>query len=80
MAMSSTLQALGIDRMSVEERIALAREILDSVIDVPTTEPSTLSEAKQEELRRRLETFRANRDDVISWAEIDQAAKSRYGE
>jgi putative addiction module component (TIGR02574 family) len=62
-AMSPTLEALGIHRLSIEQRIALAQEILDSVLaDQP---PGPLSDAKRQELQRRLADHAANPDDVI---------------
>jgi putative addiction module component (TIGR02574 family) len=50
--MTPSLQGLGIDRLSIEQRTALAQEILDSV--VAQSSPPPLSEAKRQELDRRL--------------------------
>ena len=61
--MSPTLEELGIYRLSMEQRIALAQEILDSVVADQST--STLSEAKRQELRRRLVDHAANPNDVV---------------
>src|SRR5438045_3778564 len=56
--MSPTLEALGIDRLAFEERIALAQEILDSVV---AEQPiAALAEAKRRGVQRRLADHAAN--------------------
>lgn len=74
--MSPTLKALGIDRLSAVERIALAQEILDSV--VAEQPPAALSEAKRQELERRLADHQANPADVIPWEQIETEAMARF--
>jgi putative addiction module component (TIGR02574 family) len=70
--MSRTLEELGIYRLSIEQRIALAQEILDSVVaEQPTP---TLSEAKRTELQRRLADHAANPDDVVPWEQVEAEA------
>ena len=70
--MSPTLEELGIDRLSVPERIALAQEILDTVAAEQPT--AALSEAKRLELKRRMADHTANPDDVVAWHEIEAEA------
>jgi putative addiction module component (TIGR02574 family) len=74
--MSPTLQALGIDRLSAAQRIALAQEILDSVVAEQPSAP--LSEAKRQELARRLADHEANPGDVIPWERIEAEALARF--
>lgn len=74
--MSPTLKDLGIDRLSAAERIALAQEILDSVIVEQA--PTGLSEAKRKELERRLAEHEANPNDVIPWEQIEAEALARF--
>jgi putative addiction module component (TIGR02574 family) len=75
--MSPTLEQLGIDRLSIEQRIALAQEILDSVVaDRPVPQ---LSEAKQQELKKRLADCNAQPDDVVAWEQVEAEAISRFG-
>ena len=74
--MSPTLESLGIDRLSVEDRIALAMAILDSV--APEPQPPVLSEPQREELRRRLADHQANPQDVIPWEQIKAEALARF--
>ena len=50
--MPPTLQALGIDRLDIEDRIALAQAIWDSIPSQP--EPPLLTEPQRLELERRL--------------------------
>jgi len=74
--MSAILERLGIDRMSIMERIALAREILDSVVADQPREP--LSETKRRELDRRVADQGANPGDGIPWEEVEAAALARF--
>lgn len=73
----TTLERLGIDRMTTGERIALAQEILDSVAAEQPRPP--LSEAKKAELARRLADAKANPDDEVPWEQVEAAALARYG-
>ncbi|MGL4550908.1 MAG: addiction module protein [Gemmataceae bacterium] len=72
----SLLTRLGIDRMSVAERVALVQEILDSV--AAEQPPAPLSEGKRAELARRLADADANPSDAVPWAEVEAAASRRY--
>ena len=74
--MTATLQRLGIDQMTVVERIALAQEILDSVAAEQPRAP--LSEAKRRELDRRLADHAANPTDGVPWEEVEAAALTRF--
>lgn len=76
--MTAILQQLGIDRMTVAERIALAQEILDSVVAEQPRAP--LSEAKRRELDRRLADHAANPADVVPWEQVEAAALKRFGQ
>jgi len=70
-----TLEQLGIDRMTVSEKIALAQEILDSVAADQPRLP--LSDAKRKELDRRLADADANPTDGIPWEQVEAAALAR---
>jgi putative addiction module component (TIGR02574 family) len=74
--MTPTLQALGIDRMSVEDRIALATAIWGSIAAEP--HPPLLTEAQRRELERRLADHAANPDDVIPWEQVKAEALARF--
>jgi putative addiction module component (TIGR02574 family) len=73
--MSPTLTALGIDRLSVEERLTLVQEIWDSIVAEGQLLP--LSDAKLQELRRRVAEDDANPDDVIPWEVVKARALAR---
>jgi putative addiction module component (TIGR02574 family) len=74
--MAPTLHALGIDRMSVADRIALATAIWDSIAAEP--HPPLLSQAQQQELERRLADHAANPEDVVSWEQVKAEALARF--
>ena len=74
--MTPTLQALGIERMSVEDRIALATAIWDSIGVEP--HGPLLSEAQRLELDRRLADHIANPNDVVAWEQIKAEALARF--
>lgn len=71
-----TLEQLGIDRMTVAERLALVQEILDSVAADQPRPP--LSDAKRQELDRRLADHLANPDDVVPWEQVKSEALARW--
>ncbi len=66
--MSETLKAMGIDRLSVEQRILLAEEIWDSIPDEAELPP--LTEAQQQDLQRRLAAYEANPAAGSTWEEV----------
>jgi putative addiction module component (TIGR02574 family) len=67
---------LGIDRLSVEDRIALAQAIWDSIPAQP--HPPLLTEAQRRELERRLADHEANPGDVVPWEQIKAEALARF--
>ena len=75
-SVSPTLEELGIDRMTADERLLLAQEILESVRE--ENPGSTLSPAKREELRRRAAELDANLDEVVSWEEVQASIQARF--
>jgi putative addiction module component (TIGR02574 family) len=66
--MAPTMKDLGIDQLSVAERLALVQEIWDSIAAAPEGVP--LIESQKGELDRRLADLDANRDNVLTWEEI----------
>jgi len=58
--MSQTLKALGIDQLSVAQRILLVEEIWDSI--VAEAEDLPLAEAQKQDLERRLGEYNDNPD------------------
>ena len=74
--MAPTLGSLGIDRMSVEDRTALATAIWDS--SAAESRPPLLTETQRQELERRLADHAANPDDVIPWEQVKAQALARF--
>lgn len=74
--MLPSLEDLGILKLSTDERIALAQEILDSVVAERQAPP--LSEAKRQELQRRLDEHAAHPDDVVPWEQVEADALARF--
>jgi putative addiction module component (TIGR02574 family) len=66
--MSQTLKALGIDQLSVAERILLVEEIWDSI--VAEAEDLPLTEAQKQDLERRLGEYNDNPTAGSSWEDV----------
>jgi putative addiction module component (TIGR02574 family) len=73
--MSPTLQALGIDRLSVAERIDLIGEIWDSI--AADVEKAPLTEAQRQEIDRRLAAHKADPQAAIPWEQVEAEALAR---
>lgn len=73
--MALTMKDLGIDKMSIQDRLALVQEIWDSIAASPEEIP--LSEAQRRELERRLAAHAADPNNVISWDEVKAQALAR---
>ena len=73
--MSVTVASLGLDKLSVEERIALANELWESV--EAERLPSPLTPAQAEELDRRIAEVDANPNDVFTWDEVKAEVRTR---
>lgn len=73
--MSPTLQDLGIDQLSLKDRLTLAEAIWESVAAEQAAAP--LSEAKRRELACRVADADANPDDVVPWEVVQAQALAR---
>ena len=67
--MAPTMKDLGIDRLGVEDRLALVQEIWDS-IGAAESEGSLPTDGQRRELERRLAASLARPDDVVPWEEV----------
>jgi putative addiction module component (TIGR02574 family) len=74
--MSATLKELGIDRLSIEDRLALAQRLLDSVATDLERQPVTASQ--QAELERRVAAADANPADGVPWEVVRAEARARW--
>lgn len=73
--MPSTLQEFGIDRLSTEDRLALAEAIWESVAQEAAQTP--LTETQRLELERRLADSIARPDAVTPWETVKARALAR---
>jgi putative addiction module component (TIGR02574 family) len=73
--MSETLTALGIDQMSIDDRLALVEAIWDSIAAHPEQLP--LTEAQKHELDRRLAAHHADPSKVTAWEVVRAEALAR---
>ena len=67
--MAATLESLGLDRLSAEEKLALAGQLWDSVLAAESP-ASFLSDEQCAELRRRIAEAEANPDDYVKWKDV----------
>ncbi len=74
--MSERMKALGIDRMPIEERLALMHDILDSLAE--EQDAPDLTDAQRTELERRIAANKMNPDNVIPWEQIKSEALARF--
>jgi putative addiction module component (TIGR02574 family) len=70
--MSVSLKSLGIEQLSVAERLVLVEELWDSI-----SAATPVTDAQRAELDRRLADHEANPDDVISWEEVKSSISAR---
>jgi putative addiction module component (TIGR02574 family) len=62
------MRSLGIDRLSLDERIHLVEEIWDSIST--ETEQLPLTDAQREDLKRRIAAYEANPKAGSGWEEV----------
>ena len=75
--MGVSVKTLGIDRLSVDERLALVEEIWASICTDAKTLP--LTDGQRAELDRRVAEDDAFPDDVMPWDEVKASVRSRLG-
>lgn len=73
--MSPTISSLGIDRLSVPDRLTLVHAIWDSIALEQKAVP--LSEAQLEEIRRRAARHDAGEVRAIPWEQVQSEARAR---
>jgi putative addiction module component (TIGR02574 family) len=66
--MSQAIKSLGIDRLTVAQRILLVEEIWDSI--AAEAEHAPLSEAQKQDLQRRLDSYAENPKAGSSWEDV----------
>jgi len=73
--MPTTIEALGIDRLSVAERLTLVQQIWDSI--AAEAEQAPLTEAQKQEVDRRLAAHEADPQAAIPWEQVEAEALAR---
>jgi putative addiction module component (TIGR02574 family) len=73
--MSVSLRSLGIDRLSVEERLALVEDLWDSIAGESAA--MSLTDVQRAELDRRLADHEANPNDVAPWKDVKASIIAR---
>jgi len=73
--MAPTISSLGLDKLSREEKIAIAQELWDSV---EAEGPSRLSNERKDELLRRSEDVDRDPDGGVPWEEVQTKARALY--
>lgn len=76
--MSISIKSLGIDRLSVDERLTLLEQIWDSIAAESAAVP--LTDAQRTALVRRLADYEAHPDEVVAWDDVEAPMISRLGE
>jgi putative addiction module component (TIGR02574 family) len=74
--MTPSLRDLGIDRLSIEERLELAQKLWDSV--AMDLEQQPLTAAQRAELERRVAAADANPAEGVPWEEVRAEARARW--
>lgn len=74
--MTPSLQSLGIDRLTRDERIALVQAIWNTIA-AETNHHALCSEAQHRELERRIADDDANPNDVVPWSTVKAEILSR---
>jgi len=67
--MSALMKSLGLDRLTIDERIALADELWESV-EAETAPGSRLTDAQKTELDRRTAEADADPEGGIPWEQV----------
>ena len=73
--MSVSLRSLGIDRLSVEERLALVEDLWDGIAGESAA--MSLTDVQRAELDRRLADHEANPNDVVPWKDVKASITAR---
>lgn len=76
--MSSSAQSLGLDRLTIEERIELVEEIWDGI--AASVEASDIPQSHKDLLDRRIASHEADPQAGVSWEELKAQILRTIGE
>lgn len=74
--MGISLESLGLDRLSLEEKLQLVGQLWDEIV-AAVPPGGLLSEAQREELRRRVADAQAHPEDAVAWEDALAATLKR---
>jgi putative addiction module component (TIGR02574 family) len=75
--MSASIKSLGIDRLSVDERLILVEEIWNSI--AANTAAVPLTDAQRAELQNRIEDDDSRPEQVTPWEQVKASMLERLG-
>ncbi len=75
--MNASIKSLGLDRLPIEERLALVEAVWDSIAADSAAIP--LTEAQRVELQKRIEEDDSHPDDVTPWEHVKSSTLARLG-
>ena len=75
--MVTSIKSLGLDRLSLAERILLVEELWDSIAAEP--EGFSLSESHKQDLQRRLDAYRDDPTAGVPWEEVRARLRGGVG-
>ena len=73
--MNASIKSLGIDRLPLDERLALVEDLWDSIAADSAALP--LTDAQRSELQKRIEEDDARPDDVVPWDMVKASTLAR---
>lgn len=76
--MPATMKSLGIDTLPREERLALVQEIWDTL--AAEASPPEISEARRQELARRVAEDDATPEDAVPWEQVKARTLGRLSQ
>ncbi len=76
--MTTNIQSLGIDKLPVDEQLALVRAIWDHI--AASGSSLQLSDAQRQELRRRVADDDTRPEDLIPWEQVKAEARKAVGQ
>ena len=74
--MAVSLESLGLDRLSVDEKLELVGRLWDDIV-ASLPPGGLLSDAQREELRRRVADAEAHPEDYVAWEDVLAATLRR---
>ncbi len=74
--MSITLVSLGLDRLSIEEKLEVVGQLWDDIV-AAAPPGGLLSEAQRDELQRRVAEAEAHPEDSVAWEDVLAATLKR---